>query len=97
KVDSRLPAWLLEALEIPESLLQTYDGEHFILKDTDPVDKKRILIFCTEKNLPTLNTTQDWYCDANLPPEPVIRGGTLGSSDLNQVYSVSCRKLGSSL
>ncbi|RMZ94450.1 hypothetical protein BpHYR1_002786, partial [Brachionus plicatilis] len=63
KVDSGDTAKDRTELNIPDSLLLSYDGEKFLLEDTGPDDPERILIFCTKENLTLLNSNWDWYCD----------------------------------
>lgn len=72
KVDSGGTASCTAELVITDALLKTYDGEMFLLEDTGADDPNRILIFCSTKNLETLDTTSDWYCDGTFAVSPKL-------------------------
>lgn len=51
-------------IDLPEELKITIDPIFlFVLDDSVPTDKNRIIIFSTEQNIDILNDFSEWYVD----------------------------------
>lgn len=65
------PANLME-LEIPQEMAQTTDGEPFVLYDSGPDEKNRLIILGTEQNLDVLATCDVLYMDGTFDSCPQL-------------------------
>ena len=61
----------LADLDIPNEYKQTDKGEPFLYYDSEG-DKKRFLIYTTERNLDRLTTCKIWQCDGTFRSVPTI-------------------------
>ena len=63
----------LDALQIPEAYTRTNKGEPFLLYDSGSVaENSRIIIFGTQCNVETLNTSSVWLADGTFKVAPKL-------------------------
>ena len=61
----------LTGFELPLALQKTHDGEQFLLNDSDPQDKNRVIVFATLFGLDLLSLSDEWFCDGTFSTGPM--------------------------
>ena len=62
----------IKEISIPVELQLTERGDQFLAFDSGPDDENRVLIFATETNLDTLETSPEWHADGTFKTSPLL-------------------------